>query len=269
MGAPVRMHAVRAMAARALAAGSAFTLAVVNDPASGIDAATFNRAVLACAIQLQRDVAPEYGLPAPTVVAMGHGDARPAGEHVAVLDVVSSIPSAPEDQGFHTPLDSGEPFDGYISTEGVDVDGFSECLSHELIETLVDPTCAVVYAAADGSKIPQEPGDPCQAGGDNPNASRVPIEVDGVTVWCTNWAKKAWGLVGDTSGAKKDYLGLLPTNIDFPVAPYGYVAKTSADGTETDVFGADGQRVELPARKQHLDCKIQQRLAAMRGASAP
>jgi len=269
-GAPVRMRAMRAIAARAIAAGAALTIGAVNDPSSGISEETFRRSVLACAIQLQRDVAPEFSLPAPTVVIMSPGDARPAGQHVGVISVVGEIPNDPTAQGFHTPLGSGDSFDGYVSTEGVDEGGFSECLSHELLEMLADPDCQTVYTAADGSKMPLEPGDPCQAGGPTPNAWRVPIDIgDGKgPVWVANFTTKAWGLVGDKSGAKKDFLGLMPVDVDFPILPFGYVAKTLPNGTQTDVFGPGGELVKLPERKLHQECRVQVRLAEMRKEAA-
>lgn len=264
---------LRAAAIRAQDTGWALHLYVTNAPDSGYTDAQVARIVAACALQLQRDVASEYNLPAPTVTFLAAGQAAPvstAFNEVAVLGIVKHIPRDPTAQGWHQPLGVGAAqgeLDGYISTEGLDIDGLSECCGHELLETTVDPGCQAVYVAPDGSQRPQEPGDPLQAGGPNPNSLRVPFDLgDGQPpVMCPNWATRAWGVAGDTSGAKKDYLGLLPTDQDYPIGPYGYVALTSPDGTTTDVFGPQGAKVVLPDEKSHPDARIQFVLTTMRG----
>lgn len=274
----LRAHAprLRAAAVRARADGRALNIYVSNDPTSGFSDAQVARMVKACAIQLSRDVAPEYGLAAPTVTFLPRGARAPVStptNHIAVLGVVPHIPLDPNAQGWHQPLGVGAAqgqLDGYISTEGLDADGLSECLGHELVETTVDPGCDAYFLAPDGTERPEEPCDACQAGGPTPNAYRVPMDLNdgGGPVQLPNWCTRAWGRVGDKSGDKKDFLGLLPLDQDFPIGPYGYVALTSADGTTTDVFGSDGARVELPAQKRHADTRIQFVLTKMRGRAA-
>lgn len=252
---------VRALVAQAHATNIPAHLCVVNDPTSGYADAEIEEAALAIAIQLQHHVAPEYELLPPTVEFLPHGKAPPASSLkrlVATICVVGQIHDTPENQGWHKPLATGG-FDGFVSTQGVDRDGMTECLGHELIETFVDPSCAAVYVMADGRKTGREPGDPCQA---RTNAERVPIDVgNGRIVWSCNWTTRAWGVIG--SRERKDYLGLLPVDQDFPVGPNGYIGITNLDGTEVQVFGPQGELRQLKPHQLHPESRLQVRMAAL------
>jgi len=268
-----KMAVVRALVARAHALGVAAHLCIVNDPSSGFSDDVVARAVLGLAIQLQHHVAPEYGKAPPTVEFLPPGKTPPPADLarvVATLAIVGKIPSDPNAQGWHQPIGSGGygGIDGFISTEGLDLDGLTECAGHELIETLVDPGCDEELEQADGSSLGKEPADATQAGGPNPNALRVPIDVGdgGAPVMGPNWCLAGWGVVGHRG--KKDWLGLLPQNEDAPIGPYGYVARTSPDGTTTDLFGVGWARVELPAHLAHPDKRIGHRMAQMRASGA-
>jgi hypothetical protein len=256
---------VRALFRDAHAAQQPLALFVANDPASGIDDVTFARTVLACAVQLARDVAPAWGLPAPVVTPLAHTAPLPqsaAGGLVVVIDVVAHIPDDPTAQGWHQPLGSGQPFDGYVSTEGLDVDGFAECLSHELIESFVDPMCTRTATAPNGDVYPIEPCDAVQAQTD---AQRVPIALGdgGQPVYLSNFVLPAY-FDATPSVGRLDYLGALAR--PFQIGPYGYSAITRA-GIATEVFGPLGEVRALPPRKLYPDARIQQVLRAMRARS--
>ena len=265
------MLKARALVARAHAAGLPVHFVIFNAPDSGWAQRDFVRAVLASAILCQRYLAPEYGLQPPILQALTPGEAPPtiaecevAGTVRALLGVVKSIPDEPTAQGWHQALGSGEPFDGYISTEGINNDGRAECLSHEIGETLVDPMLDKTSTDAAGNIFPVEPFDPTQAGGLNPNAERIPIEMnDGQPPeYVGNFGLKTYWNAATPLGTKVDFLGLLPGPHTLGV--HGYSAITKADGTGTDVYGVGFERVELPAHKQRPDCRIQVRLTRMR-----
>ena len=255
---------VRALFRDSHAAGLPMVLAIVNDPSSGLDAATFHRTVMACAVQAQRDVAPEYGLPPPTIVEMGHDDPRPPpavdGGLVAVIACVGEIPETPQDAGWHKPLGSGDRFDGFVSTQGMSPSQWSEVMSHEIaIETLVDPMCDRVHLDRDGVAHPEEPADAAQAGDDS---QRVPIEIDGVTVYMSNWVLPTFFQTDTPDDAVVDYLSrargltgdarLVPG--PFKRAAFGYENLTYPDGSNRNVFGASHPGV-LPERAQHADAR--------------
>jgi len=258
---------IRSLFRDAAASGVAMSLYVANDPSSGVGEAGFLRALVACAIQLQRDVAPAWGRLAPTIVPIKHGDPIPQSTTdgpVAVLSVVGKIPDDPTAQGWHQALGSGQPFDGYVSTEGVDADGFSEVLSHELTETLVDPGTDRIAVAPNGDQHPIEACDMVQARNDS---ERVPISlvnVDGSTTteYLSNFVfPSAFGLATPPGApqpeGKYDFLGAL--SAPFTRAPGGYEAITHADGTTEDVFGE--ARTMLSPRALHADSRVQVRKA--------
>lgn len=265
------MNRLGELVAHAHAAGRPMHICIVNDPGSSWTTDDFQRAVLACAVQLQRDVAPEYGLPLPIVQALAPGETPPTEAEVAaaghvrgLLCVVASIPDDPTAQGWHQPLGAGEAFDGYISTEGIDNDGRAECLSHELGEIFVDPLVDQTATALNGDVFPLEPFDATQAGGAFPNMLRVLFDLgDGQPpVMLGNFVLESYWNSATPAGSRVDFLGLLPG--PFSIGPHGYSAITKSDGTTTDVFGADGERLLLPVHKLHAASRIQRRLAAMR-----
>lgn len=270
-GAASLLSRIRALFGAAKDAGVGMSLFVANDPSSGISDDEFRLACLACDIQLQRDVAPAWGLPLPSVTPMAAGQPDPrTGPHGAVLVVVGSIPQDPGAQGFHTPLGDGTPFggyqaDGFISTEGIDEDGFSEVLSHELCETTVDPTCAWTEIAPDGTIWPVEVGDQVQAQDDH---QRVEIVIGAESVWVANFTlPAAYGLVrpipaGSLARGPFDFLGAL--SAPWTIGPYGYAALTPRGSkTATDVFGPSMQPAQLADRKVSADARVQQRVRRM------
>lgn len=248
---------------RAADTSEPLTICIYNEPDSGIDDATLRRIVLALAIQAQRDVAPAWDIPAPTIMMLPRQQAKPAGAHVATLDVVRNIPNMPGVGGYHLPLgESGDPFDGYISTAGLSVDEFSDVAGHEILETLIDPDCSQTRTAPNGDIWALEVGDPVQSAD---NSTRVPIDIgDGsAPVMGPNWTKRAFfdastAATGSRAEKTWDAAGVLDK--PFSIAIPGYAIITKAGQSQaTDVFGPMGDRVELPLEKHHPEARNQVR----------
>jgi hypothetical protein len=260
-----RTAGFRRLAAQAHDAELPLRILVSNDANTGYSDAAVARMVLACAI-LASIVAVNYGLAAPVLQFLPQGTPKPApvpGYLDAWLHVVASIPDDPDAQGYHT-LDgaTGEP-DGFISVEGIDEDGLSECLGHEIIETEGNPKVDLTVALADGTVFPRELCDAVQA---QTNAQRVPIELHdgGKPVQMPNVVLLAYWNPATPAGSKVDYLGRLPGPVP-ALDAYGYSAVTLPDGSEQDLFGAATE--ELPAEKKHPESRYQAVKAALASAA--
>ena len=226
-----------------------FVLAVHLDPQAGLSSQAFRRACAALRVQLVRDVAPAWKVPAPIVVVLDGSHPPPAG--AIVLDVVPTITDVPDAQGFHTPIGDGQ-VDGYISTEGVDEAGAIECLGHELIETLVDPSCSEGRSDAQGTWYPLEACDAVQG-------QRYPVDLGdgGPPVMVPNFCLPSWWQANGAKGTAVDHMGRLDGA--FHLAPEGYAAVTYPDGSTAQI-GA-----ELSVNRRHRRARIQRRLGGRPG----
>lgn len=267
------MLMVSALVAQAHAAGLPVHFVIANNPGSGWTQQQFVRAVLACAIICQQHLAAEYDLLPPIVQALAPGEVPPtveacaaAGTVRAFLEVVASIPNEPDAQGYHTALGT-EPIDGFISTEGIDNDGRGECLGHEVGETYVNPNLDKTSTDAAGNIFMVEVFDAVQAGGPNPNAERITVDLhDGEPPeHMGNYVRKAYWNPATPPGTPVDYLGLL--HGPHTLGVHGYSAITKADGSGTDIYGVGFELAELPDHKQRPDARIQIVATALRAAA--
>lgn len=251
--------AFRSLAARAAETLTPLHILISNDPASGIGDAAIVRLVLGCAAHAER-VAVAYDLPPPVVEFLQHGAPAPSyGIGTAWLHIVPKIPGDPDAQGWHS-LDANGLPDGFVSVEGIDLDGLSEVLSHEIAETLVDPNVNRTVRAPNGDTWPIEICDAVQS--DGTNAGRVAIDLgDGQPpVRCANYVLPAywWRMLAGPFDALGVLIDRLPA-----IAPAGYSAVMRADGTTVDVYGPDGEERSLTDEKRDTRSRIQVRLAGL------
>jgi hypothetical protein len=260
-----RVMRFRALAVTAAAAGVALRIFVSNDAGTGYADAQVGRAVLAISIQAQR-IARDSGLPLPVLELLPTGAPKPApiaGKVDAWLHCVPVITDDPTAQAYHEVGPDGSP-DGYVSVAGVDFDGFTEALSHEVFETQGDPgTAEVVVDPRTGWKWPRENSDSVQA---NDNGQRLPVDVgDGLPpIYTANSVLPAYFDPATPAGTKLDYLGVLKT--PFSIGPYGYSAIDKGDGSPVDVFGPDFGAAMLKPEQLHPESRIQIRRATMEAA---
>lgn len=251
----------RALTSQAREESVALRIVISNDALTGYSDVTIARLVVGCAVHLGR-VAVAYDLPGPTVELIPHGHVPPRGGAdaiVAWLHIVPKIPGDPSDQGWHSLDSAGKP-DGFVSVAGLDLDGLSEVLSHELAETLVDPDVNWTVRAANGDTWPIEVCDAVQAAN---NAGRIAIELgDGqAPVMCANYVLPAYW--SPTLPGPFDALGALADRLP-ALAPDGYSAVRKADGNTVDIYGH-----ALPEEKLDPRSRVQLRAACLRQRTAP
>ncbi len=206
-------------------------ITVVNQSTlvSAVDARLMTRA---CAAQIRRHAAPAWGLlPVPVVYASSAEDAPPGAWVISILDdpdQADALGWHTEDQGEHVygrafarpVLDNG----GTVLSGGLSV---SSVLSHEVLETLIDPRCNLWADRGDGTIVALEVADPVEA-------DSYTITVGGTAVSVSSFALPDW--FDPQAGGPYDWMGR--TSQPFEVTAGGYVVQAH-EGHVSAVFGAE------------------------------
>lgn len=194
-----------------------------------VDNATVRAATEAVKVQVRRDLAPAWGLEAPTVRFFRHlAEAPPDWCVVAVLDDADQAGAA----GYHSQAPDGRPYGRVFARVTLDAGNgwlrgpmsLSCILSHEVCEVIVDPACGLWAESPTGHLYALEVCDPVQAS---------TYAIGGVDV--SDFALPAFFDAAPESGARLSHLGTI--SAPFELAPGGYAVVRTA-GRERDVFGA-------------------------------
>ncbi len=189
-------------------------LAFVLPPESTEVTATWLREVaVAIAVQLQRDVAPAYGLVAPEVDLVIFTSMAAVPELVTPCVVLTDSDQA-KAIGYHAETAFGRAY-ARIFTAGLDRDGISEVCSHEAGETTVDPHCNGYRMGSDGRLYWDEPFDAVQG---------QRYGINGIMV--ANFVWPSWyDPMPDEDPGQVDQMGLLSRPIS--ISPGGYVGTST------------------------------------------
>lgn len=118
--------------------------------------------------QLRQDAAPAWGLLPPSVIFLG---GQPPTQHYDAIITIMDNADQAGDLGWHTEGPDASYY-GRVFAEPVLANGgnaltdsLSVCsvLSHECLETLLDPACDLWAQAADGTLYARELGDPVES----------------------------------------------------------------------------------------------------------
>jgi hypothetical protein len=184
----------------------------------------------ACATQLKYHAAPAWGkTPIPVVYATTEATAPPGSWVIGIFDDSDQAGAL----GWHTvegDVVYGRVFARPVLTHGGDALtkklSVASVLSHEVLETFVDPFCND-YADVDGHRaIAKEVGDPVEA-------DSYPITVGGIKVTVSNFVTQRWFDPQATTGPF-DYLGSLTA--PFTMTKGGYLIVLQ-EGRVSQVFG--------------------------------
>jgi hypothetical protein len=211
--------------------------------------------VRACAYQLRYHAAPAWGKnPIPVVYAASEVTAPPGSWVIGVFDDADQAGAL----GWHDlgPGDIvyGRVFARPVLDHGGDALGKSlsvaSVLSHEVLETFVDPYCNL-YADQDGRKsIAVEVGDPVEA-------DVYPVTVSGIKVTVSNFVFPRWFDPQATAGPF-DQMGRLTH--PFTMTKGGYLI-VMQDGRVSQVFGSKHEEWRTKELKQSPLSRTARRLA--------
>lgn len=188
----------------------------------------------ACASQVQKHAAPAWGqLPIPVVYAATEKDAPPGAWVIAVLDNADQADAL----GWHTESEGDLIFGRVFAAPVLDHGGrvlsgslsVSAVLSHEVLETLVDPHVNLWADDQNGSAYALEIGDPVES-------DSYEITVAGVgAVTVSNFVTPHWFDPQAGKEEKFDWLGKV--DAPFQMTKGGYVV-VRREGKQQQQFGA-------------------------------
>jgi hypothetical protein len=186
----------------------------------------------ACAMQLRMHAAPLWGYRVvPVVYISNETDAPPGAWVVAILD----DPNQADVLGWHTQnqgdLIYGRVFARPVLNNGGDALGKSlsvaSVLSHEVLETYVDPHVNLWADRGDAVGVALEVADPVES-------DSYPVTIDGAAVTVSNFVTPHWF---DPRSGPNDQLDYLRhTKSAFEIAPGGYVVVLQ-EGAISQQFG--------------------------------
>src|SRR6266536_53666 len=186
----------------------------------------------ACAAQLRLHAAPLWGRRViPVVYSSTEADAPPGAWVVAILD----DPDQADALGWHTE-DQGELIFGRVFARPVLDNGgdaltkplsVASVLSHEVLETYVDPNVNLWADRGDGVAVALEVGDPVES-------DSYSVTVDGTEVTVSNFVSPHWFDPQSSSGDRFDYLGTVVA--PFTMTPGGYII-VMQEGRISQQFG--------------------------------
>jgi len=196
--------------------------------------------VVAIQDQLKRDVAPAWDREYWYV--MFYADPKMISSRAYPIVIVDND-STPGALGWHSES-GGKPY-GKVMTDPVLQNGgvalfdttnpqnftVSSVLSHEVIETFIDP---FVNVWVDGPQIAKGSGYAMEACDPVENNSYI-NKAAGVPVSVSNFVHRTYFLSDPASGTKFDHMGVLKA--PFSLAPGGYMVVRKELGTESQVFG--------------------------------
>lgn len=205
-------------------------ITVVNKSTLVTDAQT-QMMVRAVAWQLRWQVAPAWGkYPLPVVWSKTETTAPPNSWVIGILDNADQAGVL----GWHTEENGiiyGRVFAEPVISNGGDALtkplSVASVLSHEVLETFVDPACNLYADRGDGVEYAVEIGDPVES-------DSYPIKVDTTAVTVSNFVTEAWFDPQATRGF--DHMGRCTA--PFQMTRGGYVIQRTAGATSA-VFGED------------------------------
>ena len=188
------------------------------------DVATMTEGI---ATQIQSDVAPIWGRAPAAVTFYTDPTAVPAGAYgIALVDTIQDQPQGV--LGYHTEAQVAQVW-GVVAAQPELDNGWkvltgdwsvSSTLSHEVLETFIDPNCNLWASDGQGSLYSLEVCDPVEA---------PTYTVSGVSV--SNFVTPSWYDPQPPSGAQFDKMGQLTAG--FSILPGGYmVYETKGKGQE-------------------------------------
>lgn len=209
----------------------------------------------ACWTQLRDHAAPAWGkVPLPVVYAVDASAAPPGSWVIAVLDNADQADAL----GYHDVTSGdvvyGKVFAGPVLDNGGDALtrqlSVASVLSHEVLETFVDPACNRWADQNNGYSIALEVGDPVES-------DSYVVQVDTTAVTVSNFVTEKWF---DPFAARRsggfDHMGRCTA--PFQMTRGGYIIKMR-DGRVTQQFGdrfpewkkaAKGHRLARTARRE-------------------
>jgi hypothetical protein len=205
-------------------------IAILNQATvvTNADVATMTGAI---ATQVQNDVAPVWGRAPADVVFYADPTTVPAGAYgIAVVDTIQDQPQGV--LGFHTEAQVAQMW-GVVAAQPELDNGWqkmtgdwsvSSTLSHEVLETFIDPNCNLWASDGQGSVYSIEVCDPVEA---------PTYTVSGVSV--SNFVTPSWYDPLPPAGAQFDKLGQLTAG--FSILPSGYMVYESK-GKEQEQWGS-------------------------------
>lgn len=201
------------------------TLVLVNH-STRVPAATLDAIAGAVRVQLRDHAGPAWNVPMPTVQVLAAGAIVPA--RSVVLGVFDNA-DQPGALGWHTEDANGTQYGRVFASPVLDHGGtltagalsVSAVVSHEALEWLIDPTCAMWAQGPDGALRALEVADPVED--DAYNVGNVAV---------SNFVLPSWFDPGGRG--PYDYLGR--RHAPFELAHGGYVIKMT-HGRVTSVFG--------------------------------
>ena len=187
----------------------------------------------ACAAQLRQDASPIWNKPPlPVVFSSTEADAPPRAWVIALLNDADQA----DDLGWHTE-DQGEVIYGRVFARPVLESGgtvlagqnsVASVLSHEVLETFVDPTVNLWADRGDGVAIALEVADPVES-------DSYLIDVDGTEVNVSNFVTPYW--FDPQAKPKRRFDFMRTTKGPFKMSPGGYVVEMR-EGKVSQRFGA-------------------------------
>lgn len=210
--------------------------------------------VVAIQQQLKDDVAPAWGRDYWFIMFFADPKAMYSRAYPIVIVDNDSTPGA---LGWHAEQ-GGKPY-GKVMVDPVLQNGgvtlydptnpqnvsVSSVLSHEVIETFVDPYVNVWVDGprlAQGSCYAMEACDPVES-------NSYTNKVSGVLVSLSNFVNRAYFLSDPAPGTKFDHMGVL--SAPFSLAPGGYMVVRNQPGTEAQVYGTMMPPAWKVQMKQH------------------
>jgi hypothetical protein len=193
----------------------------------------------ALAIQLNRDVATEWGGNYSVRAGSGPQDVSP-GE--IVCNIVDALPDDPQAIAYHTDDGSSHPL--VMLAKGTcngilgGTQSISAAMSHELCETAVDRACNCWADDGQGSEWAQEACDATES--DSYSIGNVTVSNFLLRSFFAPEAPAPWSYLGS--------LGREPIPGPFAVASGGYQMKRAASGQETQVNGSIREFRQAKAR---------------------
>lgn len=188
----------------------------------------------ACALQVKRDFCPAWGL---SPISVGFYPSGVLPRRTWVMELVDDIPEAPGALAYHT--EDGDVVSGRIGVGTILQNGgvplydsngapsVASALSHEILETIVDPFVNDWCDGPEGQSYAKETADPVES-------SQYLITVKGNPVAVSNFVTPRYF---DTQavGGVLDFMGQLTA--PFSLAPGGYYVIRDASGSPHEVFG--------------------------------
>ncbi|MFF4902316.1 hypothetical protein [Streptomyces sp. NPDC001068] len=219
-------------------------IAVVNH-SSRISDGDVQLAARACATQVRRDVAPEWGVKPLSVVYMEKNAPVPPGAYVIGVFDDSDQAGA---LGWHTKDGDaiyGKVFAGPVFDNGGSaLEGelsVSAVLSHEVLEAYLDPRVQLWASDADGALWAYEVCDPVEN-------FAYEVKVGGRKVSVSDFVTQAW-FDSQSTGEAYDFLEKLTK--PFEIAEGGYAVKMT-DGKVDQVYGARFAEWKKPGKAHEL-----------------